>query len=198
MPLPEQWATPEDFATLFQYSWHRDFPMDQRAIGARRIDWTIHIGVAVRSIADLMGLYTRFETGGRKDAVLRSTEGDEIVVEWEWGGVWGNELEKLKNHKVWSKDKSIERPLKYAVLITYTHSPNIEVVYTHVLSKWVGAHWPLLLILIDLEESRKYVMGKEFKNIRMSIFDSNGRRDLRAAPAVPWNVGNSRWWEQVP
>ena len=198
MPLPEQWATPEDFATLFQYSWHRDFPMDQRAIGARRIDWTIHIGVAVRAIADLMGLYTRFEMGGRKDAVLRSTEGDEIVIEWEWGGVWGSELEKLKNHKVWSKDKSIERPLKYAVLITHTHSPNIEMVYTHVLSKWAGAHWPLLLILIHLEESRKYVMGKEFKNIRMSIFDGNGRRDLRAAPAVPWNVENSRWWEQVP
>jgi hypothetical protein len=172
--------------------------MDQRAIGARRIDWTIHIGVVVRTIADLMGLYIRFEPKGKKDAVLRSIEGDEIVVEWEWGGVWVTELEKLKNHKAWNKDKSIERSLKYAVLITYTRSPNIEVAYTHVLSKWAGAHWPLLLILIDLEESRKYVMGKEFKNIRMSIFDGNGQRGLRAAPAVPWKVGNSRWWEQVP
>ena len=32
MPLPEQWATPEDFATLFQYFWHRDFPIDQEAL----------------------------------------------------------------------------------------------------------------------------------------------------------------------
>ena len=55
MPLPTQWATPEDFATLFQYFWHRDFPMDQRSTGARRTDWTIHIGVVIRSIADLMG-----------------------------------------------------------------------------------------------------------------------------------------------
>ena len=81
MSLPAQWATPEDFATLFQYFWHRDFPIDQRTTGDRRTDWTIHIGVVVRSLADLMGLVTRFERGGRKDAVLRSTEGDEIAIE---------------------------------------------------------------------------------------------------------------------
>lgn len=91
MPLPAQWATPDDFATLFQYFWHRDFPMDQVAVGARRTDWTIHIGVVVRNVADLMGLVTRFEAGKRKDAVLRSREGDEVALEWEWGGVWGNE-----------------------------------------------------------------------------------------------------------
>src|SRR4030042_5987281 len=95
--LEEKWASPEDFATLFQYFWYRDFPMDAKiAIGAGRVDWTIHIGVVVRKIADFMGLVTRFEEGGRKDAMLRSTDGDEIAVEWEWGGVWGNELEKLE------------------------------------------------------------------------------------------------------
>src|SRR4030042_463115 len=126
MPLQAWWAIPEDFATLFQYFWHRDFPIDKRATGAKRTDWTIHIGVIVRNIADLMGLVTRFERGGRKDAVLRSTDGDEVAIEWEWGGVWGNELEKLKHHKVWSTDKSRERLLKYAVLITYTHTPKID------------------------------------------------------------------------
>ena len=55
--------------------------MHPTATGARRIDWTIHIGIVVRNIGDLMGLLTRFETGGRKDAVLRSGEGDEIAVE---------------------------------------------------------------------------------------------------------------------
>ena len=90
MPLPVNWAKSSGVATLFQYFWHRDFPIDISAPGARRTDWTIHIGVAVRSIADLMGLVSRFEARGRKDAVLRSTEGDEIAVEWEWGGVWGN------------------------------------------------------------------------------------------------------------
>jgi hypothetical protein len=191
MPLPKQWATPEDFAALFQYFWHRDFPMDQIAIGARRIVWTIHIGVVVRSIADLMGLVTRFENGGRKDAVLRSREGDEIAVEWEWNGVWGNELEKLRKHQ--GSPKANARLLKYAVLITYTHTPNIKKVYKHVRNEWKEAQWPLLLILIDLEESRKFPMGKDFKNINMSLFDSNSLRSLRVAPAYPWNVGCSRW-----
>ena len=87
MPLPDNWAKAEDFATLFQYFWYRDFPMHQSATGARRSDWTIHIGLVVRSIADLMGLVTRFESGNRKDAVLRSGEGDEIAIEWEGNGV---------------------------------------------------------------------------------------------------------------
>lgn len=199
MPLPNQWATPEDFATLFQYFWHRDFPMGQKsATGARRTDWTIHVGIAVRSIADLMGLVTRFERGGRKDAILRSTHGDEIAVEWEWNGVWNqNELEKLRNHKVWSSEKAKERLLRYGVLITYTHTPNIEKVYSHVVNEWKDARWPLLLILIDLEESKKFPMGKDFKNINMSIFDASGQRKLRVAPAFPWNVESSRWPAQT-
>ena len=192
MPLPRKWATPEDFATLFQYFWHRDFPIDKVSAGAKRADWTIHIGGVVRKIADLLGLVTRFETGGKKDAVLRSADGDEVAVEWEWGGVWGNELDKLKNHGVWSKDRRKEL-LKYAVLITYAHTPNIENVYSHVVEKWKGVKYPLLLVLIDVEKSKRFSTGKAFNNIQMSLFDSNGQKELRCTPAFPWNVESSRW-----
>jgi hypothetical protein len=168
--------------------------MDQISMGAKRTDWTIHIGIIVRNIADLMGLVTRFERRGRKDAVLRSADGDEVAVEWEWGGVWGNELQKLKRHEVWSKDKTTERLLKYAVLITYTHTPNIAKVYAHVTQSWQDAKWPLLLILIDVEKSKRFSTGKEFKNIRMSIFDPSGRKELRTAPAFPWKIEGSRWY----
>ncbi len=137
-----------------------------------------------------MGFVTRFERGGRKDAIIRSTDGDEIAVEWEWGGVWGNELEKLKEHNVRPKEKEV---LKYAVLVTYTHPPNIQKVYSHVMEKWKGARWPLLLILIDLIESKKYHMGKEFNNIQMSVFDKDERIQLRSSPAFPWEVGGTRW-----
>jgi len=34
-------------------------------------------------------------------------------------------LPKLRKRKVWGRNKSTERLLKYAVLITYTHTPNI-------------------------------------------------------------------------
>ena len=193
MLLGSKWASPEDFATLFQYFWHRDFPIDQIATGAKRTDWTIHIGVVVRNIADLMGLVTRFERRGRKDAVLRSAGGDEIAIEWEWGGVWGNELDKLMQHNVWSREKGADKILKYAVLITYTHTPNIEKVYNYVIKKWEGALWPLLLILVDLEESKKFSSGKEFKNIQMSIFDGEKHREIRVAPAFPWEVSGTRW-----
>ena len=195
--LKENWASLEDFATLFQYFWHRDFPMDQKSTGARRSDWTIHTGVVVRGIADLLGFVTRFESGKRKDAVIRNTEQDIIALEWEWGGVWGNELKKLRLHRVWSMDKSSERLLKYAVLITYTHTPNIEKVYNHVMKEWEGAQWPLLLILIDLEESRKYFSHKEFENIQMSVFHGGKRRDLRSAPAFPWKVYGTRWFNEL-
>ena len=197
MPLIEKWASPEDFATLFQYFWHRDFPVDERSTGARRVDWTIHIGVIVRNIADLMGLVTRFESGGRKDAVLRSTAGDEVAIEWEWGGVWGNELDKLKDHKVWRRDKDREKSLQYAVLITYTHTPDIAMVCNHVMQQWEGAHWPLLLILIDVAESGRFSSGKEFKNMQMSVFDRNGQTDLRTAPAFPWQVIGTRWCKEL-
>jgi hypothetical protein len=93
---------------------------------------------------------------------------------------------------VWSRDKDRER-LKYAVLITYTHPPNIQKVYNHVMEKWEGAQWPLLLILVDLIESKKYPMGKEFKNIQMSVFDRGKRTELRSAPAFPWEVPGTRW-----
>jgi len=193
MLLPAQWATPEDFATLFQYLWYRDFPVSQSAVGARRSDWTIHIGLVVRGIADLLGFHARFESGHRKDAVLRSGEGDEIAVEWEWGGAWGNELKKLKEHRGWTPTKDPDHLLKYAVLITYTNTADIEKDYGHVTEKWEGARWPLLLILIDVEESKTFLSGKEFKSIKMSIFDSCGQRDIRSAPAFPWKIGGSRW-----
>ena len=193
MMIKESWASPEDFATLFQYFWHRDFPIDQKSTGARRSDWTIHTGIVVRNIADLMGLGTRFERGGRKDAGLRGTEGDEIAVEWEWEGVWGKEIEKLKNHKLWSYDKNSERLLKYAVFITYTDTPNIQKDYNHVMEQWEGAKWPLLLILIDHVESKEYHTRKKFKHIQMSLFNKGKHRKLRSAPAFPWEVRGTRW-----
>ena len=194
--MNDKWATIEDFATLFQYLWYRDFPLDQQAVGARRSDWTIHTGIVVRRVADLMGLVARFESGKRKDAVLRSADGDEIAVEWEWSGVLGkaNEIQKLKDHKLWPNGKE---KLKYAVLVTYTHTPNIQKVYDSVRTKWEedgGARWPLLLILIDVVRVPKtrFFVGKEFRSMQMSIFENGEPVHLRSAPALPWEVSRTR------
>ena len=110
MRLSADWASPQDFATLFQYLWYRDFPIDEIARGGKRSDWTIHVGIVVRNVADLMGLATRFESGGRKDAILRSMAGDEIAIEWEWEGVWGaNEITKLREHLVRNMESGNEK-----------------------------------------------------------------------------------------
>ncbi len=171
--------------------------MSEGAVGARRADWTIHIGIIVRNIGDLMGLATRFESGRRKDALLRSFDGDEIAVEWEWQGAWGNELSKLREHNVWSSTKGLNRLLKYGVLITYTHTPNIPRVYEHVHKEWLDAKWPLLLILVDLEETKKFRMGKDFKDMHFSVFDSGRQRCLGSTPAFPWKVESTRWSVQT-
>ena len=194
MTAKANWASPEDFATLFQYFWHRDFPQAPKAQGARRIDWTIHIGIIVRNIADLMGLYTRFEYGKRTDAVFRTVykdlvAKDLVALEWEWDGVWGNEIDKLKQYKPRGSES-----LKYCVLITYTHTPNIEKVYDHVLQKWKGARWPLLLILVDFEDSKKYASGRIFNKINISLLNGDTREELKISPALPWKIEKTRWF----
>ncbi len=192
MSIEKEWATPRDFATLFQYLWYRDFPIDQSAIGAHRADWTIHIGIVVRNIADLMGFVARFERGGRKDAVLRSESGDEIALEWEWNNKLENEIEKLREHKVNNKSSSL---LRYAVLITYSEDPQntIELV----LKKWKTGRWPLLLILItELKVPREIMTsGRQFQSIKMALFSPNDKKkdDVREAPALPWKVTDTRW-----
>ena len=197
--LPKNWATSEDFSTLFQYFWHRDFPIDIKSTGAKRIDWTIHIGIIVRSIGDLMGLVTRFERGGRKDAIYRSAAGDEIALEWEWQGIKGqNEVKKLKNHQVWSNSGYNHTNLKYGVLITYIDVNSIMDNLDNVSRSWKGADWPLLLIIVTVQQSKKFTTKRTFNRMQMFLFNENGEyKTIRDVPAVPWEVDNSRWQYQI-
>jgi hypothetical protein len=209
MPLPAEWATPEDFATLFKYLWHRDFPIDidrsgRKHFGATPADWTAHIGVVVRNIADLMGLYPRFEArykaerAVRMDAVLRTADGSDVIaLEWEWVGGWmGEELGKLRAITKDVTGKDGDRPLKYAVLITHSDEAETEAAYKRVEDQWKGAPWPLLFILVVYRPSPD--VRRAFKNIHTSLFDSAGqRRDLLVspAPALPGNIEGTKWYE---
>ena len=184
------WASPEDFATLFKYFWHRDFPQAPNAPGARRADWTIHVGIIVRNIADLMGVFARFESGGRTDAVFRGANKDLVALEWEWNGVFfgANELDKLKNHRVRGAES-----LKYCVLITYVHTPYINAVYEHVLKKWENAKWLLLLVLIDYVDSKIYSSRRVFNRVNISLFDGSTQKEVDVFPALPWEVKETRF-----
>lgn len=192
------WANIEDFATLFQYCWYRDFPIDNKGSkGAKRADWTIHIGIVVRQVGDLLGFVTRFEHGGRKDAILRSTEGDEVAIEWEWEVSHGNETEKLRKHKVWSKVPSLNRSLKYAVFITYLDvtKENKEEISRTIKDDW-SATYPLLLILIEAASSDDLSSKRKFKRFNMFRIENDKIDELRSAPAVPWNVPTTQWSQE--
>jgi len=193
--LPHDWASPEDFATLFQYFWYRDFPIDLKSTGAKRIDWTIHIGIIVRNIGDLIGLVTRFERGGRKDAVYRSVAGDEIALEWEWQGIIGeNEINKLKDHKPWGREGYNHSLLKYGVLVSYLENQNADNTLSWVSEKWAGAQWPLVLAVIESRKSTKLTSKRFFHQLMFYHFAQDGRYCLlRKASALPWEIDCSRW-----
>ena len=67
-----------DFITLFNKLWYRDFPLSEnhKSIGSRA-EWTTHIGICVRSCADLMGYFTHFEQGNRTDAIIKNNIGND-------------------------------------------------------------------------------------------------------------------------
>ena len=86
--------------------------------------------------------------------------------------------------------------LKYAVLITYTYTSKIGGVYKQVKASWKDASHPLLLILIDVEESKRFFSHKEFENMQISMFHRGERRELRSAPAFPWKICGTRWFQE--
>src|SRR5207244_2006156 len=92
----------KDFAAIFAHVWYRDFPLQHSVHErAQRADWTTHMGIAVRSTADLMGLFTGFEHGVRTDAMLKDNKRDPVAaLEWEWVALHServNEFEKLQD-----------------------------------------------------------------------------------------------------
>src|SRR5688500_336555 len=90
--------TMHDFATLFNAFWYKDFPLTKgyKAIGSRA-DWTIHIGIYMRSCADLMGFFTYFESGGRTDAIICNNEEMDIArIEWEWWEASSNKVNEIQ------------------------------------------------------------------------------------------------------
>jgi hypothetical protein len=184
-----------DFATIFAQMWYRDFPLQgPSSVKAQAADWTTHIGIVVRSTADLMGLFTRFESGGRTDAILRDNKNEALaLLEWESKrldrGI--NEFDKLKESA-----KSKFRDISFACLICYTRSGASD--YTNrattVIDKWTK-QWgaglpPLLLVVIDFQLQQKH---RQFTKMTIYWIKHGRRRTLREQPAYPWNVTGSRW-----
>jgi hypothetical protein len=175
----------QDFATLYSYLWYRDFPVGEGGDHdvAQRADWTIHIGVVVRACADLMGLFARFESGGRTDAVLRDRREEIAAVEWEWlptGTSQANELEKLR-----------ERTRgEFGVLITYADERDFDEHLRRVTAIWSDSVRPLLLLTVVFRVSAQY---RIFTKLLAHSVQNGSCKSLREQEALPWKVASSRW-----
>lgn len=174
-----------DFVTLINTLWYRDFPLaENHKDSGSRAEWTTHIGICVRSAADLLGLFTHFEQGNRTDAVIKNNRSKDIFhMEWEWKQPHNpsvNEIQKLKE----TRDSTT-----VSVFFSYSnidsHNKNIRAIT----KQWGKKNYPLVIFLITYEgKSRRWFQDLETYHLQ------NGKlKKLRSQPALPWWVEGSRW-----
>lgn len=129
------------FSVLFDRLFLADQPnyqMPDGSYGASRSNWTYHTALAMAQAAKLMKWSCRFETFGKRDAVLETLdEPPEVtfICEWEWDAadVFGNgkELEKLKHSCRTHKTAD-------AFLLTYCTGEYYPEFLTKVIAYWAG------------------------------------------------------------
>lgn len=176
-----------DFATLFSYTWYRDFPLSplHREWG-KRADWTIHLGVTFRRVSDLMGYFGHFESGGRTDLVIRDNNGLPVAFcEWEWHCPYEeqfNELDKLSNC---CKE---ENP-GICVLFTYCETKQLDQQVKDMSERWNNST-PLLLIIMSF---KKVKGGRSFQKMLYYQLIHGKRSFLREQVPTPWKRDGSRW-----
>jgi len=178
--------TLDDFATLFNAFWYKDFPLatGYKILGSRA-DWTIHIGICVRSCADLLGFFTYFESGGRTDAIIRdNNEKDVAHIEWEWweassGKV--NEIDKLSKHN---------EKAKFSAFISYSDENILEQNLQRIVEQWQDCTTPLLTFLVVFSKQGRKRM---FNTLETYLMENGKMSLLRSQPALPWDAKGTRW-----
>ncbi len=175
-----------DFVAIFNAFWYRDFPLskDHKRFGTRA-EWTIHIGICVRSCADLMGLFPYFESGGRTDAILKDNRQNEIAhIEWEWWEASSpkvNEIGKLFKQRTTAE---------FSVFISYSDQDALEKNLDSVQKQWGRSPEPLLIFLVTFEKDGRKRM---FKNLETYLVENGKRVRIRVQPALPWQAMGTRW-----
>jgi hypothetical protein len=178
-----------DFVALYNALWYRDFPVTPTRLDInRRALWTTHIASTVKQCADLLGLFTCFETGGKTDAVIEDATGGIdrkwAKIEWEWVQPHKesvNEIEKLAS----AKDEAAT-----FIFIGYSrddhHSENIE----KIKATWGEIDKPLIVFLVTF----KFEGGKrKFNKLQTHRFKAGVHRKLREQAALPWESINTKW-----
>jgi hypothetical protein len=176
-----------DFVSLFNALWYRDFPTIRRHedVGERAL-WTTHIASTVKQCADLLGFFTRFETGNRTDAVVQKplSRKNWAKIEWEWKQPFRetvNELDKLA-----SADGSAD----VFVFIGYSDIREMEKNLEKIDRIWKPVSTPLLVFLITYSVKQD---RRAFQKLQTYRIAKGTRRRLREQHALPWQVPDSKW-----
>lgn len=175
-----------DFVTLFNAFWYRDFPLsaNYKTLGSRA-EWTTHIGVCVRSCADLLGLFTYFESGVRTDAVIKDNIGNDIAhIEWEWWQASSPEVNEIK--KLFKEKRRTE----FSVFISYSRVDSHDRNLLSIRRQWRKSPHPLLVFLVTFERENNRRM---FKNLETYLVRDGKMKHMRSQPALPWQVVGTRW-----
>ena len=184
--MPIQSDRINDFVSLFNAFWYRDFPLSEtyKVLGSRA-EWTIHIGTVVRSCADLLGLFTYFESGIRTDAIIRDNNGHDIAhIEWEWWQPFNENVNEIK--KLYSQRKNAEISVFFSYSRRNRHVENLN----SIVKQWGKSANPLLVFLVtfDINKRKRWFYDLETYHVQ------NGRmKKIRSQPALPWDAKGTRW-----
>lgn len=175
-----------DFITLFNCLWYQDFPVAQGDY-TNTSDWTIHIGLVVKTCAKLLGARAGFEQGGRTDAVLKFPDGKILSnVEWEW--IEANkdnvgEIEKLLlSHGT----------AAFSTFISYSAEKNLVATIEKAANLWRRASRPLIFFVVTFE---KLSGNREFLELKTFVFEHGSHRLYRSQPALPCDLSPSEYLE---
>ncbi len=184
--MSKQDNTINDFITLFNAFWYRDFPLSEsyKVLGSRA-EWTIHIGSCVKSCADMLGYFTYFESGIRADAVIKDNlENDIAHIEWEWWQPHNDKVNEIK--KLLSKKDDT----KFSVFFSYSredsHGKNMDSIQ----KQWGKSPNPLVVFLITFKYEKR---SRWFHNLETYIVKNGKTKQIRSQSALPWDKAGTRW-----
>ena len=175
-----------DFITLFNCLWYQDFPVSEGDY-TNTADWTIHIGLVVKTCAKLLGARAGFEQGGRTDAVIKFSDGKMLSnVEWEWSEAHRDdvgEIEKLLlNHEA----------AAFSTFISYSAEKNLAATIDKAASLWRRASRALIFFVVTFERSSG---NREFLELQTYVFEHGSYRLYRSQPALPCDLFPSEYLE---
>lgn len=178
LPIPIAYAFSVAFIQLFLAD-QPNYELARGVYGASRSNWTYHTALAIAQASKLMNLTCKFETQGKRDALIETRdERPEVVLvaEWEWEAEdvfgKGKELEKLRATCRGCDGAS-------AFLLTYCTEARYPEYLRQVTDYWINTprrqrNAPMLLLHTILYRPQGTL--REFDRLRTADIDAEGVR----------------------